>query len=108
MPSTKCTEVSGERGASVWQYSAGSHDFQVHTHRPLAASADPAWAMAMDVREVLRSGSALHRNREARAIKPSRSDGGSAATMASPAEAPRAHRKKTEPAVAVAVTATTA
>src|SRR3954447_15541643 len=105
MASPKRNEESGDSAVCACRFSSGTHDFQVHTHTPLAAAADPAWAMAIDIREVLRSGNALQRNREARAMNPRRSDGGSAATMAAPAEAPLAQRKKTELAVAVAVTA---
>src|SRR3954454_3241613 len=64
--------------------------------------------MAIDDRDALRSGSALQRNREASAMMPRSSDGGSAAATANPADAPRAQRKNAELAVAAAVTAATA
>jgi hypothetical protein len=64
--------------------------------------------MAIDDRDALRNGNAFERNREASAMMPRRSDGGSAAATANPADAPRAQRKNAELAAAAAVTAATA
>ena len=79
--------------------------YAIGTRRGRAGIRNARWMLNHDA---LRSGSALQRKRDASAMAPRRSDGGSAAAIDVLIAAPRVQRKKTELIVAAAVTAPTA